>query len=232
MEQVAIPRFRVSGSSARQLTACLRLSRGASSQATWLLEDLPGGTSLQIGADATCDWQIRAACVPKHALTAMMIGGTLFMKSAQEGGVLLNGKPLPPRWTEVAGGARVDIGLSRIDIALGEARSAFERLPQVYVPAAATAPELPYESGPHAAWRDDSETNEPVEPSAYADAPPESGRPSLVERLSRPSLLEGAPSLLDERMSESSSPALWKFAMCGLVTAIAYAGWLILLDHL
>jgi len=259
----------------RQPTACLRLSRGSSLQATWLLEDVPGGTTIRVGADSACDWQIRAACVPDHALTVMLIGGTLFMKSSQEGGVLLDGRQLPAQWTEVASGSRLDIGLSRIEIALGEAASAFEHLPQAYVPVPSyqQRPNLPHTSMPTMEYRLDQQDIEGVYVDSVAtgpdqaktqatfaeltadqqatrasimprigvarEAPGESerasfvdrGRPSLLERLSRPSLM-GGPNLLDDGSQPSSGPTLKKLAIGGLATAVAYAGWLMLLDRL
>jgi len=260
MQQVAIPQSTVSSFAGRQLTACLRLSRGASGQATWLLEDVPGGTTIQIGADATCDWQIRAACVPDHALTAMLIGGTLFVKSAQEGGVLLDGRPLGALWSEVPSGSRIDIGLARIDVAIGEASSAFERFPQAYVPTRGTEFERSEQPavGSAAGWGSEqaelleaeaesatatfAELTQPQQQRRESIVPravlqprdsqlPEGGRASRFERLSRPSLSEGAPALLeDERGSGAKGPALWKLAMGGLVTAIAYGGWLLFLD--
>jgi len=259
----------------RQPTACLRLSRGASVQATWLLEDVPGGTTIRIGADSTCDWQIRAACVPDHALTAMLIGGTLFMKSSQDGGVLLDGRQLAQQWTEVASGSRLDIGLSRIEIALGEASSAFSHLPQAYIPAPGRQ-ELPSQSRaamPTMEYRLDQQDLDGVYVDSVATAADDdaaqatfaeltadqaavrasimprngvareapgdherqsfvdSGRPSLLERFSRPSLM-GAPNLLGDGSQENQGPTLKKLAIGGLATAVAYAGWLMLLDRL
>lgn len=273
MQQVANTHSKVASGPApkRQMTACLRLSRGASAQATWLLEDAPGGTTIRVGADATCDWQIRAACVPDHALTVMLVGGTLFVKSSQSGGVLLDGRQLGQPWTEVTNGARLDIGLSRIEIALGEASSAFDGLPQAYVAPIDTR-DLPYESMRTMEYRLDDIDQESIyinEPGTSPQAAtfaeltqpqqalreslipresqresvipresrvprqsaPELNRPSFLGRLSRPSMM-GAPSLLDDGTTEKGGTNLRKLALAGLATALAYAGWLMLLDHL
>src|SRR5690349_951557 len=41
-------------------TACVRLTGGSSTHATWMLEDGPGGTAITIGSDPGCDWKIKA----------------------------------------------------------------------------------------------------------------------------------------------------------------------------
>jgi len=228
-----------------------------------------------VGADSTCDWQIRAACVPDHALTVMLIGGTLFMKSSQDGGVLLDGRQLPQQWTEISSGSRLDIGLSRIEIALGEAASAFEHLPQAYIPVPARhqPPSQPRIAMPTMEYRLDQQDMDGVyvdsdatgadnntAPATFAEltAPEvamrssilprdgvareaatanerpsfvDSGRPSLLERFSRPSLM-GGPNLLGDGSQESEGPNLKKLAIGALATAAAYAGWLMLLDRL
>lgn len=281
MQQVASSRSNVSSSpyTSRQLTACLRLTRGSSAQATWLLEDVPGGTTIQIGGDGDCDWQLRAACVPDHALTAMLVGGTLFAKSATESTVLLNGKPLALQWTEVGSGSRIDIGLARIDVALGEADSAFAgRVPDTFVPAAVTAQELPLEAKRTLEYRMSPEISamlkdeqrgqaaatfaeiaapqemlrealhapaiqaehEPPQVARSMDEPrpsvlPDAGRTSFMGRLSgrwsRPSL-HGAPSLFEEGARPQQNPNLWKIAVGGVLTVLAYGGWVFLLDHM
>jgi len=215
----------VSGPSpGRQPTACLRLARGSSAQATWLLEDVAGGTTIRIGADPACDWQIRAASVPVLAVTAMLVGGTLFVKSSPDGGVLLDGRPLGMQWTEVASGSRIDIGLARIEVAVGAMSSATvdidERTLARSESAAVTFAEI---TMPQEAARESITARESQVPHA--------GRPSLSERLSRPSLL-GGPSLIDDGSRRSSRFNLRKLALCGMATVLAYVGWLAILDHL
>lgn len=107
-------------------TARLHLQRGSSGQATWFLEDVPGGTSLSIGADPTCDWQIRAACVPPHAASVLLLSGNLFVRSTCDGDVQLDGRPLGDSWVAVHHGARLDIGFAQLSITCGATRSAFE----------------------------------------------------------------------------------------------------------
>ena len=253
----------VSGPSpGRQPTACLRLARGSSAQATWLLEDVAGGTTIRIGADPACDWQIRAASVPVLAVTAMLVGGTLFVKSSPDGGVLLDGRPLGMQWTEVASGSRIDIGLARIEVAVGAMSSAFAHLPQVYVPpsGARTELEAPHESLRTTECGPDEQDMETVdidertlarsESAAVTFAeitmPQEAARESITARESqvphagRPSLSErlsrpsllGGPSLIDDGSRRSSRFNLRKLALCGMATVLAYVGWLAILDHL
>lgn len=100
-------------------SAFLRLRQGASARASWVLEETPGGTMVSVGADLACDWQLRAAFVPARAFSILVVGGRTFMRSGPEPGVLLNGKPLDEGWVQVPDGARIDVGLARIEVTMG-----------------------------------------------------------------------------------------------------------------
>lgn len=116
--------------------ASLRLRQGSSSRATWILDESPGGTLLTIGADAACDWQIRAPFVPARAFSVLLLGGTVYVRPGQELGVLLNGRPLESGYTPVGDGARIDVGLARFEVGLqfvatsgdGEASRTFDQV--------------------------------------------------------------------------------------------------------
>jgi len=96
--------------------ALLRLRQGGSTRATWILEESSGGTMITVGADPSCDWQIRAAFVPARAFSVLLLNGTTFVRPGQELGVLLNGRTLDQGWTPLEEGARIDVGLARLEV--------------------------------------------------------------------------------------------------------------------
>lgn len=100
-------------------SAFMRLRQGASARASWVLEETPGGTMVSVGSDLACDWQLRAAFVPARAFSILVVGGRTFMRSGPEPGVLLNGKTLDEGWVQVPDGARIDVGLARIEVTMG-----------------------------------------------------------------------------------------------------------------
>jgi hypothetical protein len=101
--------------------AFLRLRQGASSRATWILEESKSGSMISVGADDACDWQLRAAFVPQRAFSLLVVGGRTFVRSGPEPGVLLNGKPIDDGWVQVPHGGRIDVGLARIEVTMGYA---------------------------------------------------------------------------------------------------------------
>jgi hypothetical protein len=101
--------------------ATIRLVRGASLQAAnWVLQAGPGGTSLTIGADPSCEWQIRAAGVPARAFCVLLTEFGLYVRSACQSGVRLNGQPLAADWQLVSSEARIDIGMASLELGPGE----------------------------------------------------------------------------------------------------------------
>ena len=74
---------------------------------------------ITVGSDAECDWKIKAASVPAHALSVLLLQGTVYVRSGNEGGVVLDGRPLGTAWQPVEEGARLDIGLARLEISMG-----------------------------------------------------------------------------------------------------------------
>lgn len=193
--------------------ACVRLRQGSSARASWNLEECAGGTTITVGSGPTCDWQIRAAFVPPHALSVLFVNGRVYVRPGPEHGVLLNGHGLgDDGWAPVEEGDRLDVGLARLEIG------------------AAAAPATTGN------WlKDDAR---PYESEAYAsDAPlPESAREretlrgldSGTYRISNP---DAVPAVLDRDDSPDRS-ALWRYALAGVATACAYGGWVVLLDFL
>jgi hypothetical protein len=100
-------------------SALLRLRQGSSARATWVVEASPGGTMVSVGSDAACDWQVRAAFVPARAFSVLVVGGRTFVRSGPEPGVLLDGKPMVDGWVQVHNGARIDVGLARMEVTMG-----------------------------------------------------------------------------------------------------------------
>jgi hypothetical protein len=208
-------------------TVCLHLQRGSSPQVTWFLDDVPGGTSISVGADPSCDWQIRAACVPAHALSVLLLSGNLFVRSTCEGDVLLDGGPLGDSWVSVPDEAQLDVGFAQISITRGTARSAFDTASLGTLSyAEADLPALLVTAREHSlstATRRDG--------SAWSEGALEPAREEYAER---PSMLNAhshsfAPSLLEE--DRQSSNGLRFYVLAALATLFAYAGWVLALDR-
>lgn len=100
--------------------ACIRLIQGASDDAVWVLEAGVGGTFLTIGADPECEWQIRAAGVPAHAVSVLLVGGMVHVRSGPQRCARMNGTLLSEEWTPVERDARLDIGMASLEIKLGK----------------------------------------------------------------------------------------------------------------
>jgi hypothetical protein len=111
---------------AGEFSAFLRLRQGGASRTTWNLTEAPGGTMISVGADAACDWQIRAAFVPARAFSILVVGGRSFVRSGPEPGLLLDGKPVDDSWNPLPARARIDIGLARFEVRSGYADMAGE----------------------------------------------------------------------------------------------------------
>ncbi|HEX5658308.1 MAG TPA: hypothetical protein VFX59_13995 [Polyangiales bacterium] len=105
----------------REYSAFLRLRQGGAARATWLVTEAPGGTMISVGADAACDWQIRAAFVPARAFSVLVVGGRAFVRSGPEPGLLVGGKPVDDGWVPLSEHARIDIGLARFEVRTGYA---------------------------------------------------------------------------------------------------------------
>jgi predicted component of type VI protein secretion system len=251
MEGATLPRNQAQAGPA---TACVRLTGGSSTHATWLLEDGPGGTAITVGSDPACDWKIKAASVPPHAVSVLLLQGTVYVRSGDGGGVTLDGRPLEPRWQPVASGARLDIGLARLEISLGGEQPMLGDWPRTW---SVRNVERPSDSTPSIMV-----DGEAIEAKLLADEAAEralqdrdsadiSGvRPSFTPVLElqhpkRGSSAPGEPSSWFGRLSRSSFPdapsllgngarnpvKLWAYGVgCGLLAG-AYALWVALLGR-
>ncbi len=103
----------------REFSAFLRLCQGGAARPVWHVEDSPGGTMISVGADAACDWQVRAAFVPARAFSVLVVGGRAFVRSGPEPGLLLDGRPVGDGWTSLPARSRIDIGLARFEVQTG-----------------------------------------------------------------------------------------------------------------
>lgn len=222
-----------------------------------MLEDGPGGTAITIGSDPGCDWKIKAAGVPPHALSVLLLADTVYVRSGDQGGVLLDGHPLSTTWQPVRDGARVDIGLARLEITLGgdavlgdwprtwvvhnveTPSDLLESSPSIMVDGAAIEARLAADA--EAAERIAADLNDPdssgIRPSATpsgerwdaeSEVSPAGERSSWFSRPSRPSLADG-PSLLGRHTSRPAK--LWAYALGCSLTAGAYALWISLLGR-
>jgi predicted component of type VI protein secretion system len=201
------------------VTASLRLRQGSSTHASCVLEEMPGGTMISVGTDSACDWQIRAAFVPPRAFSLLLAGGHVFLRSGAEPGVLINGKPVCEGWNPVSNGARIDVGLARLEVTLdGQSE------PAILV----DAPES-------------EELGARVTRPYVAPAPRENSRlrdvahdvtSELEEfRSDQSGEYEVVPALLDNAPSPDKS-RFKRYALLGVITVSAYTGWIALLDQL
>jgi hypothetical protein len=101
---------------------CIHLTQGSSDDSVWVLEEGVGGTFLTIGSDPECEWQIRAAGMPPHALSVLLVGGLVYVRSGPQRGVRLDGHLLSEDWKQVESDARIDVGLAQLEIKLGKGK--------------------------------------------------------------------------------------------------------------
>lgn len=205
------------------VTAHLRLRQGSSARATWILEESPGGTMITLGSDPTCDWQIRAAFVPARACSVLLLGGSVYVRPGQEGGVLLNGRPTENAWTEVPDGARIDIGLARFEVLTERYGAQPETGPQFQAPP-------PRQHG-YGYGQVQGEVSGEYETRARGfDAVREldSGTYPIFDE----SESDRVPAVLDDEDERKDRSPLWRYALAGVATACAYGGWILLLDYI
>jgi len=179
---------------------------------TWLLRNAAHASTVTIGSDLSCDWQIHARDVPGHALSVALIDGALCVAAASGAIVKLNGKPLPEAWQRVNGTRLLEVGAARI--------------------------ELVSEASPETS--SDSERERPTLPDDIALAPRQAAaaggwfradRRSAAVRHARSSLID-TPTLLGRAAESRASSQLLRYATLLLFTALAYRAWLLLLDRL
>jgi hypothetical protein len=188
----------------------MRLTRGASTQATWLLRSSASATTVTIGSDPSCDWQIRGAGVPRHALSVALFDGGLFVASGPDAAIELEGAPLPEVWRRVDRAVSIAIGDAQIDFA-------WELSPEdLTMSSERERPTFP------------DQLLEQLEDSARTT---HGARTSWVDRVSRSSLFD-SPSLLGRTAASRSGAQMLRYASLVLFTALAYRAWLLLLDRI
>jgi predicted component of type VI protein secretion system len=210
--------------------ASLRLCQGSSARASWVLDEVPGGTMISVGTDAQCDWQVRAAFVPARAFSLLLAGGHVFLRSGSEPGVLLNGKAVDEGWNPVPNGARIDVGLARIEVTL-EGQAKHEDAPAILevVEAEETGPRVtrPYISPEARRTQSTTETRAP-----RSSMPPRDVTRQLEDfRRDESGEYDVVPALLDDE-ARGDKRSLKRYALLGVITVSAYGGWVALLDYL
>jgi hypothetical protein len=196
--------------------ASFRLTRGGSARAVWVVEGRAGAKPLTIGSDPGCDWPIRAASVPAHALFVLIDEHHVYVHAGLEGQVRINGRRLGRAWQLAKGEARFDIGLARIEVEVNDHRF----VPEFVEPqAAASTPEAADGTDPDHSGVRPSFLPKPV-------SVPKAKR-SLRKRPSRNSLPE-VPTVLGK--ATQTSVRLGRYLLASLAIASAYVCWLLLLD--
>lgn len=189
-------------------TVLMRLTRGASSQVSWLLRRAANAATVTIGSDPNCDWQVRAPGVPRHALSVALFDGGLFVAAGPNFEVMLEGQPLPEVWRRVERPLSIAFGDAQLEIAWEPAEAELSM---------------------------SSERERPTFPDGWEEpagrAKGQGARSSWVDRLSRSSLLD-SPSVLGRVAESRKSTQLLRYAGLVLFTALVYRAWLLLLDRI
>lgn len=185
----------------------MRLTRGASSQVSWLLRRSASAATVTIGADASCDWQVKAPGVPGHALSAALFDGGLFVASGPGATVMLEGEPLPEVWKRVERPLSISLGEAQIEIAWDPAEE------ELSLSSERERPTLPDADEPGARTRG------------------QGARTSWVDRFSRSSWID-SPSVLGRTAETRKSTQVLRYAGLVLFTALVYRAWLLLLDRI
>ena len=200
------------------VSANVRLRQGSSARATWILQEAPGGTTITVGADSTCDWQIRAAFVPPQAFALRLLDGEVRVQAGRDQSVLLNGKLLGEGWVAVPSGARIDVGLARVEVTTGYASGSFAPPPPraafittAVEPARRTSQPAPVEGRRDSEPTPDAELEEALR---SWRRPEESGEFEVHTRR------DSSPALLDHDRSGDKG-ALRRYALMGVATACA-----------
>lgn len=188
--------------------ATLRLTRGVSKHAVWLLCNGCGSSLITIGASASSDWQILAPRMAGHAMSIGFIDGVLYACSGSGARVTVNGRPLPETLEKISAPGVLAFGTAELmltsEATTAVVQSGLER-------ERVTWPDTP-------AW----------DPPARRAS---SGFEASSERAWRRSQMD-APSVLGrEAEPQSQVGSLQHIAFATLVAA-SYFAWLYLLDHL
>lgn len=186
----------------------MRLTRGASSQVSWLLRRSANAATVTIGADPSCDWQVRAPGVPRHALSVALFDGGLFIASGPEAQVMLEGEPLPEVWRRVDRPLAIALGAAQIEVAWEP--------PEEELSMSSERERQTFPDG----WDQTGER-----------ARGQGARSSWVDRLSRSSWLD-SPSVLGRTAESRKRTQLLRYAGLVLFTALVYRAWLLLLDRM
>ena len=191
--------------------ALLRLRRGRSTWGTWAFESADAGTAITVGTDASCDWTIGAPELEPTELFIVFTGqGFLVKNGRSESCCWLDGAPLTNKWTPFGDGARLDFGRASLEVQLSAVQ-------KDSVPArSALSVSKDWASAQGAAFaRNTEERTSSFD--VWADA--DDGE-------------DACGSVLGEVPSTAIIPDAPRFAALGLITACAYALWIMLLDRI
>ncbi len=200
--------------------AVLSLRAGASPFPCWKFGELDRGLQIVIGSDPHCDWRILSAGVREQELQVFFSGRTLMVRSMRPSlGARVNGVRLDAGWVPLQNDARLEIGLACITVSTSSARGP----PTVSSLAARD----------HAArvddWERERQQAEQAAAAAEAEAEWEAKRWRPDARSKSPH-----PNDLASQQTESLSPPpeLVYYFVYVMILGLAYAGWLLLLDHI
>lgn len=208
---------------------CIHLKQGSSDDSVWVLEEGVGGTFLTIGSDPECEWQIRAAGMPAHALSVLLVGGLVYVRSGPQRGVRLDGQLLSEDWKQVERDARIDVGLAQLEIKLGK-NALLPSLRDVHAAARAQA-QVPRQHGTSRARAERHASPHDLERSGMRRTPAPDAQESRHDpmRRSQPPQLRLDPQSIRPRAKKSGGGFLYLVGLIAL--GAAYVLWVAWLDN-
>lgn len=199
--------------------AFLTLTRGVSAWGSWAFDAEDIGSSITVGAGSGCDWQIASPGVTP--LTLLFTGDSLLSRCARpDDRVRLNGVPLKTSWVPLHDGDRIDLGAASIGVRM--------------TPTAQRTKSRSRGERGRRSPRSKGDENKGDEKGGFGRVKRQSSQGgSALALIPQPKLKLDA-TLFDRGPEHKGvSPArLRRYAALGLLMALAYAGWLVLLDYL
>jgi hypothetical protein len=217
--------------SAERHLATLTLRRGATNWGSWSFDPEDAGITISVGGCAGCDWQVAAPGI--GPLRVLFTGECLLIKNdGPSDDVWLNGARLRPSWVPLESGDVVELGGACMEVTIPPLAAigllSEERSLPASLPHQASAPAAPVQASqacvPTARVRPWSRYFRSG-PARAIDA----GEPERT-KVEEPD--ERLTTIFDDTLPALSSVGLKRALILSVAVALAYVGWLVLLDHL
>ena len=200
--------------------ALLTLRRGVSARGTWAFDACDAGTTITLGAGASCDWQIASPGIAPVYLA--FTGEALLVRALRcDERVRHNGEVLTEGWITLDHGDTLDLGPSKIAVSLAPGRRS----------KASRRAERQRQKRTSKRGQQGRAKGERQREATPQEAPRLPRRPHALVPQVDP--LRSASALFDEAQGEAQPAAnarMW-YAAIAFGTLLAYVGWLTLLDE-